>query len=210
MLMRKGRWQAGAVIVMLWLTGLGCSSSNDERASGDRLTFDVVDSLLGPVYEMASADKSFRPPIGFEPVSDSILEVLKTTMVESMGVESRMELRQCFLDSTHMAGVLAAEIEGLMLSSDTTAFLARYRQSLGNMWGQEGFREGEYWVKDVFVKNFLVTDSHNVHFQLICLSDSANAVQLNYFCPRQNYPELVKLFESSIGSLRLIQKGGKQ
>ena len=109
----------------------------------------------------------------------------------------------------HIAGVMAAEIMELTLKSDTTAFFANYRQTIFDVRGQDNVREGEYWVNRVFVKNFLITDSINVHFQLICFTGEANAIELNYFCPRQFYPELVKLFESSIGSLNSINKGGE-
>lgn len=209
MLTRKRFGGAAALAALILICGWGCGSSDRDKPTVDHLAFDVVDSLLGPVYEIESAGKSFRPPVGFEPAPDSILQMLKTTMIESIGLEPGVELRQCFLNPVYNAGVLVAEIDGLMLSSDTATFLSRYRQSLWETYGQESVREGEYGVERVFVKNFLITDSANVHFQLICLSDSTNAVELNYFCPRVYYTELVKLFESSIGSLKLKKQGGK-
>ena len=208
MLINKQHWLAGVVSVFISLLFLSCTSYEDKDKTADQLAFDVVDSLLGPVYDIPSAKISFRPPIGFEPAPDSIFSVLQATLANQIGSASGMKLQLAFLDMKYAAGVLAAEIEGLTLKSDTAAFLDNYRRSILDLNGREGVREGEYWVDRVFVKNFLITDSLNVHFQLICLTGEAGAVELNYFCPRQFYPELIKLFESSIGSLKLISEGG--
>lgn len=205
----KQHWIIGVVSVLIGLSSLSCSTSKEKDRTADQLAFDVVDSLLGAVYEIPSAAISFRPPVGFEPAPDSIISVLQTSLADKAGVGPGMVLRLAFLDTNHVAGVLAAEIRGLTLESDTTTFLANYRQTILDIHGPDDVREGDYWVDRVFVKNFLITDSINVHFQLICMTVGANALELNYFCPRQFYPDLVKLFESSIGSLKLASEGGE-
>jgi len=186
----------------------GCGSGQDERASVEHLRFDVVDSLLGPAYEIKTAGKRLNLPLGFAPVPDSVLAALKTQLTSSIGPQGGIEMVGCFLDTLHAAGMLVSVVDGYTLSSDTVGFFGRYRQSLCGAYGGDQVREGEYWVKQIYVKNFLITDSVNVRFQLLCLSAESDAVELIYFAPRDLYPKVIKRFESSIGSLQLINREG--
>jgi hypothetical protein len=63
-------------------------------------------------------------------------------------------------------------------------------------------------VNDVYVRNYLVTDSTHVRFQLLCLSQGDDALELVYFASRQSYPIMVRAFESSIGTIEVLRKGG--
>ena len=144
-----------------------------------------------------------NPPIGFEPAADSVWSMLKVRLSQGGGEAPGLHLVRCFLDTINSAGLMISVIDRLALSSDTTAFIARYRQSLVGLFGIGNVREGDYLVRNIHVKNFLVTDSVLVRFQLLCLSDTGSAVELTYFAARGQYPQLIKHFESSIGSLRL-------
>jgi hypothetical protein len=199
-------------LVILFLTiaslvSFGCGSSQD-ASSARRVTFDIVDSLLGQEYQIVGAGKSFCPPLGFLPVPDTVLAGMRVRLQESLGPRGGVELAQIFFDSAAQAGVMVSIMHGVTLTSDTGAFFARYRQSLHEMYRDDQVKEGEYWVEDVFVKNYLITDTNTVRFQLICCSDKDAAVELTYFAPSNQYPDLIKHFESSIGTIRLTQKGG--
>ena len=189
-------------LVLIGMIGVGCSTREDSGEVGP-MSFEVVDSLLGPACAIAGSDIQVNPPIGFEPAADSIWSILKARLSQSGGEEQGLRLVRCFLDTINSAGLMISVIDRPALSSDTTAFVARYRQSLVDLFGIANVREGDYLVRDIHVKNFLVTDSVLVRFQLLCLSDTGSAVELTYFAARSHYPQLIKHFESSIGSLRL-------
>jgi len=193
---------------ILFLLVVGCGDS-EKQEPVDSLSFDVVDSLLEPAYAIVSANKSVRPPVDFKPVDDSLLSVLKKSMENNFGGTASVELHHLFFDSARGAGMLISEIKDIDLLTDTAGFLSRYRNTLHERYGSEKVREGEYAVGEVTVKNFLVTDSMHVRFQLICFSEGDNAIELDYFSPHAIYPDLVKAIESSIGSLKLIKSGGE-
>ena len=161
--------------IILLVILIGCGSSDKQTDTG-QMSFNVVDSLLAGRYEMANIGQSFRPPAGFVPASDSMMKLFEAALTEKLGRESNIDLTACFFDSTYSAGVLVAEIDNLTLHSDTTDFFNRYRYSLYEKYGVENIREGEYRVDRVFIKNFLVTDSENVRFQLLGLADSGNVL----------------------------------
>lgn len=196
------------LIFQLVVLCLGCGSAEDEASSPEHLSFKVVDSLLAPAVEIGKTGKQFNPPLGFKATSDSMLAVLKEQMASQIGMKGGIELVGCFIDPRHSAAVLVSAIDGLALDLDTVMVFTDYRESLDEIYGQSQIREGEYRVSQVYVKNFLITDSINVRFQLLCLSAEGDGAELIYYSPRIHYPQLVRRFESSIGSLKLINRGG--
>jgi hypothetical protein len=197
-----------AVLFSLIVVCLGCGTKDKHTPSAEHLSFKVVDSLLAPTVEIGLSGKQFNPPLGFKPTSDSILAVLREQMAAEIGIKQGVELSGCFLDPRHSAAVLLSTVNGLALAADTFFIFSDYRQSLREVYAGAEIREGEYWVHELFVKNFLITDSSNVRFQLLCLSAEGNGAELIYYAPRVHYPKLVRYFESSIGSLKPINQGG--
>ncbi len=183
----------------------GCGGGDSDSA--DQMGFVVVDSLLGPDFTVPRAGKQLNPPRGFTPASDSVFAILQAKLQTTMGPDAGWSMVGCFLDSVHPAGLVVSVIDTLNLTADTGGYFTRYGNSLRDVSGGYDVREGEYWVRDVFVKNYLVTDSMNVQFHLLCLSESGDALELMYFAPRIIYPRYIKHFESSIGSLKLIKQG---
>lgn len=197
----------GVVSAALVVSSCGSGGGSDSD-SANQLGFSVVDSLLGPPFTVARAGQQFSPPAGFVQASDSLLTVMRAQLQASLGQETGVELVGCFLDSALPLGLVVSVIDTLNLSADTGSYFHRYGGSLRAVFGENQVREGEYRVHDIFVKNFLVTDSINVRFQLLCLAKSGNAMELTYFAPRLLYPKYVRYFESSIGSLQLTKQGG--
>lgn len=183
-----------------------CGGGDSESA--DTLNFLVVDSLLGPAFVVPQAGKQINPPRNFAPVSDSILALLWDQLQAGLGPEAGLELVGCFLDPAHPAGLVVSVIDTVNLSIDTGGYFQGYGRSLRDSFRECDMREGEYRVHDIFVKNYLLADSVNIRFHLVCLSETGHALELMYFAPRAIYPQYIKCFESSIGSLRLINQGG--
>ncbi len=186
---------------------LGCNSSGNEKTVAQQLSFDVIDSLLGPVFEIEQANKLLYIPVGFEPIPDSLFESLKSKQKAELKGNMDIEMVEFFFDSLHNAGLIASSIKDLALKSDTSVFMENYRNSLIEYYGGDRIRSGEYLVNDIYVINFLITDSAHVRFQLICLSEDDHALELQYFMPNKSYPKLVKSIESSIGTIKQISKG---
>ena len=197
-----------ALLLLLLLLVVACGSANKEGATTRQLSFEVVDSLLGSVYEVESARKSFHPPAGFLPIPDSLFAILREKFTQEVSPEGKIRFVQFFFDQQHSAGLIVSTVRGLNLSTDTAAFVSRYRQAILAEYGEDHVTAGDYWVDSVYVKNFLVTDSAQVRFQLLCLSLEGDALELQYVVPRAVYAEIVKSLESSIGSLKPICQGG--
>jgi hypothetical protein len=196
------------LIVTFALISSGCSSSSSNKHQEQQLSFDVIDSLLGPEYEVPSAEKSFRPATGFLPIPDSLFEILRERFAKEIGTKRRIDFIQFFFDQQHSAGLIVSTVQSLNLQTDTTEFLQNYYHSLVDMYGSEHVKAGDYWVDSIFVKNYLVMDSLHVRFHLLCLSAEGNALALEYVVPNQSYPDVVKSLESSIGTLKPIRNGG--
>ena len=207
----KAQWDVlGCRVLLLLLLPLavGCYSSDKEPATARQLSFEVIDSLLEPVYNVESAWKSFRPPVGFVPVPDSLFAVLSEKFTQEVSSEQKVDLVQFFFDRRHRAGLIVSTVRDLNLTTDTAAFIGRYRQAILAEYGEDHVTAGDYWVDSIYVKNFLVTDSAQVRFQLLCLTLEGNALELQYVVPRAVYPKVLKSLESSIGSLKPICQGG--
>ena len=195
-------------LLLLFIFFSACDSSDNNEPITEKLSFKVVDSLLGPVYEVETVGKSFRPPAGFKPIPDSLLKTFQDELVSVTKENQRVDLLQFFFDQAHQAGLIVSVIRDLQLTGDTAAFIGNYRSSLIEFYGESNVRTGDYWIDSIYVKNFLITDSVNVKFQLICLSSQGDALELQYFAPHIFYADLVRSFESSIGTIRLLKKGG--
>ncbi len=194
-----------SIIIPAVVFSVGCSSPEKKESSSRTKPFATIDSLLGDIYNIPNTDKSFRPPVGFEAAADTVLEMLRAQLARNLGDQTGVEMVQCFLDIIHTAALTVSTIEGINLAVDTTAFIERYRQKLYDIFGQENIGQNDYWVNNILVKNFIVSDAVIVRAQLLCLSETGNAIELTYFTPREQYPELIKLFESSMGSIELAQ-----
>ncbi len=197
----------GFIILWCVVGGLYCGSDNDDAEQAEELTFDVVDSLLEAEFTVAGTNKSIRPPKGFEPVADSLHDELQTYFASTMGNEARVNFDRFFYNPEYESGLVVLSIDDLNLESDTGFFFNSYFQMLGESYKRDQIKHGEYWVNGIFVKNFLLVDSMSVRFHLLCLSGEDDALELNYIAPRSYYEDLVKRFESSIGSLK-PQQGG--
>jgi hypothetical protein len=179
----------------------GCGSSRKENTP--QIKFAVVDSLLGPVFDVPNTGKSFKTPIGFVAMPDSQLKIFQAQIKQAVGDSEGIELQQFYVDSVAGAWLMISSIRGLNLSSDTVIFLDKYRKAVYEAFGQPNVKTEDYWIDDILAKTFLITDSLNVKLQLLCLSKDNNALELAYFTSRQAYQQLAKSFESSISSIKL-------
>ncbi len=186
----------------------GCSSEPEPEEAAPTLRFQVVDSLLRPPVELAELDLYFRPPRNFTPPTDSLAQLFKTQLAGREWEYGELVVIHSFVHPELPAGILISRITSASLDGDTARLFAMYRDILRHGQQQTTIREGEFWVNEVFTKNFLITDSLNVRFQLICLSDHFHGAEFIYYASRQTYPRIVRYIESSIGSIERIHKGG--
>jgi hypothetical protein len=207
--------------VALLLAGLllaaalpGCERSSPESEQPEQLGFAVADSLLGPEVVIEEAGKALRPPRAFRAVSDSLLQTLRTSELAalqdpqtSLGASaSNVELVAAFLDSARHAGLVVFVRRGFAAGDGESA--AAYEDALREGHANAEIRSGDYAVNDVYVRNFLVSDASLIKFLLLCFSEGHETMELVYFSSRSHYPELVRAFESSIGTVRVAGKGG--
>lgn len=191
-------------ILMTVVFFAGCTATSDRDAAAEEMHFNVVDSLLGQTVDIPQTGLSFRPPKGFQPIGDSMFKALKERNWAAQGDSARIDILRFYFDSRVSAGIAASEIRRLSLASDTSIFISRYRQALIETYGQGSVETADFWYDSIYVKQFLITDSVNVRFQLLCLTSHENALELNYFAPRTAYKNVVACIESSIGSLKLL------
>jgi hypothetical protein len=187
-------------IIILLL--IGCDSSSTDKNEKQDLAFDVDDTLLELPFELTQANMEIRPPVGFKAVSDSYHQELQSFFLKERGANTNLQFHQFFFDSLHSAGMVVFSVKELNLSSDTMNFFGNYQKVLEGQYGPDRVKSGEYWVNGIFVKNYLVTDSNTVRFQLLCLSSNNDAMEVHYIVPHSEYEQVVKLIESSIGSLK--------
>ncbi len=192
------------MLLLAMMLILGCSRTNQRQTVETSPQLSIVDSLLGEEYLVDLCQKSFRPPLKFEPAADSILDLIRHNMSLDLEVEGSLVLNNCFLDEANHAGLLVTVVQGLNLKSDTNSFMAEYRQSFHELFGWANVNEKDLWVGDVFIKSFTIAGDQNIHLKLLCMSQSGNSMELNYFCPTELYPQLSSRFESSAASIRLM------
>lgn len=190
--------------ILLILVWTGCNRTGQRQMIEATPQLSIVDSLLGEEYLVDVCQKSFRLPLKFEPAADSILELIRHNMSFNLDDDGSLVLDNCFLDEANHAGLLVTVVQGLNLKSDTTSFMAEYRQSFHELFGWANVNEKDLWVGDVFIKSFTIAGDQNIHLKLLCLSQSGNSMELNYFCPTDLYPQLSGRFESSAASIRLM------
>jgi hypothetical protein len=191
----------------------GCSRTSPQSQQPEELSFAVSDSLLGPAILIDETDTSLRPPSAFAAVSDSVLQVLRKSGLpsseeqgaEQLRVEPGAELVAAFLDSARRAG-LAVFVR--RHASHGEEYAAAYEQGLRSVSEQAEVRSGDYVVNDVYIRNFLVSSPSMIRFHLLCFSERPDATELVYFADRSSYPDLVRAFESSIGTIKQTGKGG--
>ena len=195
-------------LILLYFVVIGCIDSG-EGSQADPPAFVVVDSLLAPPCEISEAGIMFNPPEGFVLAHDTILEMLKRNFANQPGVPKSVELVRFYLDTLNTAGLIVSIIEGMNLKVDTAYFMTNYRQFLFDMFGEETVEERNHRVNGIFVKEYFVNAETLVRFQLLCLSNEYNSVELTYFVPRNRYPDLVSRLKSSMGSLKLTDGQAK-
>lgn len=193
------------ILVVLSLL-VGCGGDNTESAA-EELTFNVVDSLLGPVLVIESSGLSFRPPATCPSAPDSIQTALRQQLSLNVTEGQTVNVEGCFVDLDRLAGVMACTITGIDFSSDSTNFLSNYRQSLIDQFGSKQVMQGAYTVGGVRVESFRVTSPQLVQFKLICWGKGTVVTELSYFAAVSEYERFVKLIESSIGSIKLMEGG---
>jgi hypothetical protein len=188
----------------------GCSQSQNNAGISQQMKFEVIDSLLGTEYIIPNAGICIRPPVNFSPISDSLLSRLQSKLKEMFGDSEKIELQQFLMDKTNGAGMMISTIQGLSLTSDTAIFMSRFRGAIDETYNKINVKSGDYWIGDIYIKNFLIMDSLNIRFQLLCFPKENTGFELQYFSNRKTYPQLIKSIESSIGSLKPIQLGGQE
>jgi len=191
----------------------GCDRSPPESDEVEELGFVVVDSLLGPELVIEEANKALRPPEGFRAVPDSLLTALRKRGLAALQNQlaslsrstSDVELRSALLDSAHRAGLVVSVLRGIASDEE---YAESYEDVLRDASGDAEVRSGDYVVNDVYVRNFLVSDASLIRFHLLCFSEGDESLELVYFASRSSYPSLVRAFESSIGTIRVVERGG--
>jgi hypothetical protein len=193
-------------VLPFFLALFGCDRAANRFDGAERLGFSVSDSLLGERVVIERANKALRAPAGFEGASDSLFAALQGIRLRSAEGAADAELVAALFDTAHRGGLTATVLPGITHQDDD--YIRRYEGALREVEGHSDVRAGDYLVNDVYVSNFLVTDSAHVRFQLLCFSEGDEALELVYFARRQSYPDLVRAFESSIGTIEVLRKGG--
>ena len=192
----------------------GCDRSPPEAKGAEELSFVVVDSLLGPELIIEEANKALRPPEGFRAAPDSLLTALREQglaalqdKLTGLARSTRdFELVSALLDPARQAGLVVSVLRGI--APDDEEYVEAYEGVLSDVSGSAEVRSGDYVVNDVYVRNFLVSDTSLIRFHLLCFSEGDEALELVYFASRSSYPSLVRAFESSIGTIRVVERGG--
>jgi len=199
------------LLVSCWLLLLmfyNCGSNGNDNAKAEKLSFEVNDSLLGPAFEVQAANKLLYPPSGFASIPDSLLQIFIKQQTILAKEFANIELVGMFFDSLYNSGLMVSVFNDLYLGSDTTVIIEKYRNSLEEFYGADQVKTGDFLINDIYVKNFLITDSLYIRFQLLCLSENDQAMELHYFILKKHYQQLLKAIESSMGTIQLIEQGG--
>lgn len=191
------------LIIAVCLSGVISGGCDNAKETASFKTFAVEDSLLGAAWRIGETDKIMRIPAGFVPAPDSVLQLLQATVMEQFGTGHNLELQQCFINNVNMAGLLVAKIGGFVLLSDTARFFASYRESLYDVYGREQITEDNYLIDSIVIKKFFINGETTVHAQMIALSESGDAIEFDFFCPRPNYSHLAAIIDAATGSLRV-------
>ncbi len=183
----------------------GCSGNDTPKT--ESLSFDVADSLLGPVYVVERAGIELRPPLGFEPIGDTLLVPMQQQFVKPSGYgpADSIRLAQFFFDSTTHAALVVATVGGLTAEQDTGAYVQGFRAELNRVYGAENVTSGDYMIGKILVKNFVAGDSTTVRQTLLCLVPGGDAAEMQFIIPRSEYAGLLKSLESSIGTVTTTQ-----
>jgi hypothetical protein len=189
-----------AAAALLLAYTVSCSDARDKEPS--EMHFTVIDSLLGPSWEIPSAHASIRPPRDWPAVSDSLQIVPATGLSQSLAGADSISLVKMFIDSGDAEGMMIFHIRGVRLGSDTAAFLYRYYTSLVRKYGESAVQSDRFWIGHILVRRFLVAGEYTVRFELVCLQTDADAFALEYFAPQTRYDAMIRKMESSIGSLK--------
>jgi len=205
---RRIKFILSASCLLLLLIFYNCCSDGNNDVKAEKLSFEVNDSLLGPAFEVQAANKLLCPPSGFASIPDSLLQIFIKQQAIQVKEFASIELVGIFFDSLHNSGLMVSVFNDLYLGSDTTAIIEKYRKSLEEFYGADKVKTGDFLINDIYVKNFLITDSLYIRFQLLCLSENDQAMELHYFILNKHYQELLKALESSIGTIQLIEQGG--
>ena len=197
-------WVLNAMIcaTILSVISLGCDSDSDKSSVVEQLHFTVIDSLLGDAVFVPGTEKQFRPPVGFSMITESRQFDLQDQVASIPGFDGAYRLYSVLFNRDNGAGLAVAVVEGLDLSEQGSAFVKTYEKVLHETYGAKNLHTGEYWVQNVFVKNYMVTDDSSVHLQLLCMSKSGDGLELHYFVGKEYYQAMLRSFESSIGSLK--------
>ncbi len=182
----------------------GCKST--ESAYVDDVQFEVVDSLLGLPYFAGEPQLSIRPPSNYYAIADSLFGPLEVGLAQTMVSKSEIDLLQCYADSNFSAYMLIMSKEQLRLDSDTAGFFGRYFTSLIASYGGDNVLNNEFFVGTVFVKQFIYTENQTVHLHLFCMQPGNAALEIHYLTPHAKYQNMLRVIESSIGSLTPFNK----
>ncbi|MEE9443621.1 MAG: hypothetical protein V3V99_13230 [candidate division Zixibacteria bacterium] len=166
------------------------------------LPFSQIDSLIGDSYEIGQTGKSIKPPIGFVQPVDSIIDLIRNTMINEQGYGEGLTLVNCFLDTINQAGLLITKIDGVNLMGDTAAFINKYRETLHGLYGAENITEASGWLGLIFIKNFVTSDGNIARFYAICLDSTEAALELSYFIPENQIASIIESVHSSVASIK--------
>lgn len=178
-----------------------CSQSEQAKSDDDR-QFTVVDSLLGERFDIVPAGISVKPPVGWSAIPDSIREQMSMALVASSPAEGTLRLQNLFLDTLNASGLMICTVEGMSIAGDTGSYLANLRNSLVDHYGQDSIKTDEFHKAGILIKQMTITDAASIQFELVCFLGEHDAVEILYYMPRENYPDLAARLESSIGSIR--------
>ncbi|MEE8418125.1 MAG: hypothetical protein V3S06_05610 [candidate division Zixibacteria bacterium] len=191
---------ASTIGAVAFLFFLACSNNRSDKQVND-LYFDVVDSLLASEIELGSSGWRVRPPRNLTALPESLMADFRKILSSSLKDSTRITLLGILMSEETRASLMISRIAGLNLQSDTAGFMENYRDALRSEDETKSIESGDFRHGKVYVKNFLVSDSTNVQFRLICFKPSDDAIELIYTTPRAVYSDFVKSIESSIGSL---------
>lgn len=186
----------------LCLSGItGCEQSAQSETR-QLLPFSQVDSLIGENFSISGTGKTINPPKGFVQPNDSIVNVIRQTMISEQGYGEGLTLVNCFLDTVNQAGLLITKIDNTNLAGDTAIFINNYRETLNGLYGAENITEASGWIGSIFVKNFVTSDGNIARFYALCFDTSDAALELNYFLPESQLASIIESVHSSVASIK--------
>jgi len=193
-------------VILISIANFDCTSEKETSDEYEQLSFNINNELLSDVFIDSTLDLQFSPPLGWKRLDKSIISQLKNQLKLTISDLPHYQLtpKEIFFNDENNALCAISVYLNVPDTASFKDFRQAYKRFVLDNFSETLKKNDLSRINNLNFYQMVIMDQKVVNFKFFGKNNSKHPYQIDYIIPNDEYSDLMKSIESSIGTLNKI------